>query len=109
MSVDWDALVVGPTVSIFGQIVTVYQSGLAEYHITGVFDEYSQILDAQDSGVVGANVTVPVVGCRVSDFKRTPAKGDKLKMSGNGKSYTIKNPVFDGKGGVKLELSLTRG
>jgi hypothetical protein len=114
MSIDWDALVLGPVMAIFGEGVPddaamanwpLYTPrGLAGFRLAAaVFDaEYEQV----DINADGSTSTSrrPVLGVRVALFPRMPAQNDKVTIPATGKTYVVRDVQSDGHGHAKLML-----
>jgi hypothetical protein len=121
MAVDWDALVIGPTVAEFG-IAATYRSQSASFPITGVFDEaYLELtpfgrgglIDAEgfNLGAPGSITTeMPVLGVQLSQFPAPPEQADTLFippcLANPGGTYVVKEIRSDGHGWAKLLLNL---
>lgn len=122
MAVDWDGLVVGPCVTIFGDEVR-YVTGEASFDIVGVFDEaYLELTplgrggmasESFDLGAPGSITTeMPVLGVQLSQFRVPPTQGDVLRIQSGphaGGTYEVKEVRTDGHGGAKLLLNEFRG
>lgn len=112
MSIDWDRLVIGRTVEIFGDRVRYSTPGCA-FDVTGVFDEAYIGLNPIGGGLVvgdpGAITTeMPVLGVQLSQFRVPPAQGDVLQIRTGlhaGEAYEVKEVRLDGHGGAKLLLN----
>lgn len=112
MVIDWDAMVVKPTISVFGEPVSYTPAGasgpitaLGGGPITGVFDEAYKDQDVID-GLVEANTTYPVIGVRLAQFASMPAQNDVVVRQSNGNSYIVRDVRPDGHGWAKLKLGL---
>lgn len=112
--IDWDALVIGPTVGVFGQPVTyipgagspVFDEG--PFDITAVFDEgYSPADQFSDPSV---STSQPRLGIRLSEFpdgyEAETAQGDTFLVQRTGKTYIVKLGMADGYGGARLDANL---
>lgn len=119
MAVDWDALVIGPTVGIFGG-PALYIIGNDSFEITGVFDEaYVELTPLGKGGMdsegfalgsPGSITTeMPVLGVQLSQFKpwQQPQQGHMVQI-GN-EIYFVKEVRPDGHGSAKLLLNVWRG
>jgi hypothetical protein len=118
MAVDWDRLVIGPTVHIFGDRV-LFNSGEHFFEIVGVFDEaYLELTplgrggDDTESFALGSPGAItserPVLGIQLSQFPREPKQHDTLEiMEGahRGERFQVKEVRPDGHGGAKLLLN----
>jgi hypothetical protein len=118
VAIDWDKLVIGPTVEEFG--VSVRYTALGEtFPVTGVFDEEYLSLtplgrgdDGTESLSLGSPGAIsterPVLGVQLSAFKVPPAQGDRLVIDGGphrGERFEVKEVRPDGHGSAKLLLN----
>lgn len=128
MSVDWDKLVVGPTVRIFGDPVRYTRRDrlgvrLLTFDIAGVFDKaYLELTplgrggDDVESFSLGSPGAItaqrPVLGVQLSEFTEPPKQSDTLEIMGGdhqGERFEVKEVRPDGHGGAKLLLNAYRG
>jgi hypothetical protein len=113
--IDWDALVIGPTVATFGEPVT-YNTPSASLQITGVFDEayiglspFGARAGAPEPlaiGLVGLITTEkPVLGVQLSQFPGDqPDQNDTVIIRGN--TYEVQEVRIDSHGWAMLTLNL---
>lgn len=119
--IDWDALVIGPAVAVFGELV-LYQpkaprwpggplvsSGL-QLPVIGVFDaEYLELSPLAIGEMIGmpSNIgsTRPVLGVQMSQFPVPPAQGDLLLVAATGQAFVVAEVRADGHGHAKLLLN----
>jgi hypothetical protein len=118
MAVDWDTLLIGPTVARFGEPVT-YSTQAASFAIVGVFDEAYRELIVVAAGeatfsdhMLGSAVSAerPVLGVQLSQFPAGtyPTQSDTLVV--RGALYIVKEVRPDGHGWARLLLNeLDRG
>lgn len=113
MSIDFDALVLGPCMDTFGDPITWLPEVGEPIDMTGVFDDRFRETTYQDG--VEVVDTHPVLGTRMVNFKgRLPLQGDLFmipgRLSPNASKavlYTIADPPKpDGKGHVRFDLRL---
>lgn len=118
MAVDWNRLVVGPTVTIFGDQVS-YLQGERAFVITGVFDEeYLEITPLGRGGedmetfAFGAPGAIssqrPVLGVQLSQLPVYPCQGDTFLMITGlhaGERFEVKEVRPDGHGHATLLLN----
>lgn len=105
MPVDWDAIVIGPTVAVFGEPVQYQPRVGLPLTIGGVFDDaYQKEMLFSDASVEITTVQA-VLGVQLSQFKVLPAQNDQLTVESTGTSYVVKDVRVDGRGGAKLILS----
>jgi hypothetical protein len=121
MAIDWNALVIGPTIAVFGENVTYY--GQRSYFaITGVFDEaYTELTPLGRGGMASESLSLgypgsittemPVLGVQIAQFpfSSQPEQGDTLVICRTGATYVVKEVRLDGHGGAKLLLNLQAG
>jgi hypothetical protein len=115
MAIDWDGLVIGPTVATFGEPVTYHaQNGV--FPIMGVFDEaYLELTPLGRGGMASESMSfgypgsitteMPVLGVQLSQFPAIsqPTQADALEA--RGAWYSVKEVRIDGHGGAKLLLN----
>ena len=105
--IDWNALVLGPTMGVFGEPVT-YNIGLQSYALTAVFDEAFTSVDAlSDPGVMSVH---PVLGVRLSElpagYDPENAQGDRFTVGRTGITYVVKSGRPDSHGHARLDANL---
>jgi hypothetical protein len=114
--IDFDALVLGPCMTVFGQPVTYY-GARSYFAITGVFDEAYLPVDPFDEGrgsssafggMGGITTVMPILGVQLSQFPfdSQPQQGDRLVICTTNATYFVKEVRVDSHGGAKLVLSL---
>lgn len=107
MSIDWDSLVIGPVVGVFGEPFTftpaVSNPSSPPYSITGVFDEAYRELDL--AGGTAATTEMPVLGVQMSQFPVMPRQGDQALCQRTGELFVVKEVRIDGHGAAKLMLN----
>ena len=123
MPIDWDRLVIGPTVEIFGEgnrsagggrKPIRYHTPVGSFDIDGVFDEEYLNLTPLGRGSDGAELlslgapgaistTMPVLGVQLSQFEIPPEQGDTLEI--RGQAFAVKEVRPDGHGWAKLLLN----
>jgi hypothetical protein len=115
MAIDWDLLVIGPTVATFGEAVMYSPDGGAPFPITGVFDQAYMVLTPFDANAatfsdlqLGSVITTekPVLGVQLSQFPPLlqPTQADTLVV--RGRAYVVKEVRLDSHGGAKLMLNV---
>jgi len=108
--IDWDALVVGPCVAVFGQQAPD-GSGTPTYMpvtgrpflINGVFDNGVVPIELNDPSS-DIFTTKPVLGCRASDFPAEAAPNDQVFIPSENQTYVVRAVTYDSHGGVLLNL-----
>lgn len=109
MAIDWDKAVLGPLERVFGEggqgdaRVMFYPNGGESYPIDGVFDKAYKDVDLSDP-IVPFNVTVPVLGVRLSLFAEQPLADDQVYIPSAKAMFLIKEVRPDGHGWAKLML-----
>lgn len=112
MAVDFDKLVLVPSMRIFGEgqptdpttWPTYTPRGLASFALAdAVFDaEYESI--TVDADGVASSSRRPVLGVRTALFSRPPAQNDRVSIPSTGKTYVVSDVHPDGHGFAKLVL-----
>lgn len=112
MSIDWDAELLGPVMSVFGEGAPGVPSSWPTYTPRrgsafqlpdAVFDEqYHRVVEQGDGSEV--STSTPVLGVRASLFEQPPAQGDRVLIPSNGKTYRVADAQADGHGHVLLVL-----
>lgn len=102
--IDWDGLVLGPTMNIFGQPVVVTpsrsQPSAAPYVAQGIFKADATSIPMDDGTVIAA--TIYTLGVRLSDYAVPMMPEDQIVTSGL--SFQIDRVHPDGQGGATLTL-----
>ncbi len=105
--IDWDALVIGPTVSTFGEGVQYQPVGRASFTIQGVFDE-GYLEQAPLDIVMPGNITArrPVLGVQLSQFsgRCEPEQSDVVTIARTGQVFWVNEVRPDGHGHALLLL-----
>lgn len=117
MPIDWDALVIAPTMAAFGETdpadpamtPTYYPVLGPAFPLNGVFDEgfLSVVMDDPLAPVSTVN---PVMGVRLADFPAgiAPGENDNVFIPRVGLTYKVQNVETDSHGWAKLQLLLKR-
>jgi hypothetical protein len=119
VSFDWDGLVIGPTVAIFGDTVQYVPNIGAAFTVTGVFDQaYLELTPLGRGGpdteswsmASPGSITaeMPVLGVQLSQFPIPPEQDDLLTITSGrfaGERFVVKEVRPDGHGGAKLLLN----
>ncbi len=112
MAIDWDALVLGPVMGIFGEGVPaspdtrpLYEPrGRAAFRLAdAVFDAAYEQVDIGDGGEPVTSHR-PVLGVRLSLFERPPKQNDRVFIPSVGTWHLVKDVQPDGHGHAKLML-----
>jgi hypothetical protein len=103
MSVDFDALTLGPCIDAFGESVSyLSQTSAVPVTFNAVFmSGWDQLIVDQ-----GPNVTVqkPLLGARISDMLGIAcAQGDVVTV--RGRQYVVREPLPDGVGHIRIMLN----
>jgi hypothetical protein len=103
--IDWDGLVVGPLMDVFGEPVTYTPAYGSPLSITAIFDEAYTPAGIGELQLISAR---PVLGVRLSDFPADfdpeNAQGDEFTV--RGRVYVVKAGKADSHGGARLEANL---
>jgi hypothetical protein len=110
MPIDWDSLVVGPTVTTFGEggpdvsgrPIYIPVTG-APYALNGVFDHPVGQIEMNDP-TSAIQSPKPILGCRLADFAIPPRANDKVYVPRVNATYVVRAVSDDSHGGVLLEL-----
>lgn len=113
MAIDWDALVVGPTMGVFGDAVTYRPAAGAPFDITGIYDEGNKQLMGLDDGSAGLNESGPVLGVQLSQFPSPPLQNDQLYVNTVAgvvinRTFVVRDVQPDSHGAAKLMLYYVR-
>lgn len=107
--IDWDALVVGPTVQVFGEPITYRPAAGGSFDLTAVFDDAYLAVVMGDDGDPEVATIDPVIGVQLSAFtalgQALPVDDDTLIVLRVAKTFMVVNVEPDGKGHAKLRLS----
>ncbi len=112
--IDFDTLVLGPCMGIFGESIryrTVALPGLPSVTILieGVFDEpNAEQFDLESFKPGNVINTAPLLGVQLSQFAAFgigPAQDDVLTRGSNGRTYQVSAVIADGLGGAVLHLN----
>lgn len=102
--VDWDAVVLGPVVGVFGEPVTYVPAAGQPITVSGVFDEaYTEVIVGGDG--IPVTSVMPVLGVRIAQFPQLPRQGDTLTVQRTGERFTVREVRDDGHGCAKLMLN----
>ena len=108
--IDWDAKVLGPSLSVFGEdpsLQPVYTpaAGGGAFPIDGVFDDAVRVTVLLDDGSPGFVTTDPMLGVRLAQFASPPLQGDKVRIPRVNSTYLVSRVNPDGHGGARLDLN----
>jgi hypothetical protein len=105
MPVNWNAEVIGPLMSVFGEAVTYRPFAGGSFQITGVFDNaYLKEVMFEDASS-GATEVSAVLGVQLSQFPSIPMQNDQLSVASANTTYVVREVRTDSRGGAKLMLS----
>lgn len=106
MAIDWDSLILGPVMGVFGEEAVYTPQGVSPVTIPdAVFDEESADIQLGEDGQATTQ-RKPVLGIRVSALPVAPKQGDRVRITRTGGAYIVKEPIPDGKGHVHLTLQV---
>lgn len=107
MGVNWDAVVIGPLMRVFGESATYTPLGGSPIQITGVFDDaYLKEVMFEDAST-GVTTVSAVLGVQLSQFPSLPVQNDSLQIASTGSTYLVREVRVDSRGGAKLLLTKT--
>lgn len=106
MSIDWNAVVIGPLIGVFGEpVVYMPFAGGAAFQISGVFDDaYLKEVLFEDAST-GVTEVHAVLGVQLPQFASPPIQNDQLSVASVNTTYVVRDVRPDGRGGAKLVLS----
>jgi hypothetical protein len=105
MPINWDAEVLDPTISTFGEAAVYFPAGGASFPLYGVFDEAFRDIAALDP--LEANAVMPVIGVRLSQMAVQPKQNDQVRILSVNRLYYVIDVRPDGHGWAKLMLGDT--
>ncbi len=97
---DLDATVLAAAQDAFGEWATWTPAGGTPQTVPVIFFDHAKETKFQDGEQV--EQILPIASVRLSQFAGTPAEGDTLLI--RGVLYTIRTPLPDGAGAMKLPL-----
>jgi hypothetical protein len=111
MAIDWDDLVLGPVMGIFGDGIIYMPRGGTPIPIEdAVFDEEAKELVIGDDGQATTQ-KMPILGIRLAalspDLSTAPQQNDRVQIVKTGKVYLVREPIPDGHGHVLMKLMAT--
>ena len=106
--VDWDALVIGPVMTVFGQAVDYTPDGGITVRLTdAVFDDGFYPVDP--IGQPGVMSTQPRLGVRIASmpagWDAINAEGDIFTVVATGKTYRVREGQPDSHGHARLDAN----
>lgn len=113
MAIDWDAAVLAPVMTVFGEGDAASPAGLPVYTPRGLpaFRVTHAVFDAQYLSVettpgddAPQSSRRPVLGVRTALFPRPPRQGDAVYVPSTGKTYIVSDVQPDGHGHALLML-----
>ncbi|MCP1290930.1 hypothetical protein NK214_12090 [Chromobacterium sp. S0633] len=108
MAIDWEKMVIGPAMKVFGEPVAYVPAIGQPFTIYGVFDEAYHSVDGLGD-TVHTSTTMPVLGVRAADFPQPPQQIDQLTIQRTGITYAVADVHPDGHGHIKLLLNYVSG
>ena len=119
MSIDWDAMVLGPVMGVFGEAnpadptaqaswPTYYPQGGAAFQLAcAVFDRaYADIVLDPEQGEVTSRK--PCLGVRLALFAQPPQQNDMVFIPSVALRFVVSNVQDDGHGQAKLILMVMK-
>lgn len=107
MSINWDALVIGPTMTVFGEPITYTRSYGKPITITGVFDDAYLAEAMFEDGTTGVTELSAVLGVQLSQFSCQPEPNDLVTVQRTGARFIVREMRNDSHGWAKLMLTRT--
>ena len=108
MAVDWDALVLAPSMAVFSDPIaltpTVSMPGALAYPARGIFAQRPTRWKTAEGGLLTTLETT--LGIRLADFPVPPRQGDSLVRAGV--TWFVWDVNADGQGGASLSIKLQR-
>ena len=101
--IDWQTVVTGPCIGVFGEPVLYSPAAGAEIQISGVFDDAYKEVDILDG--MGIPTESPVLGINLADLSMAPKQGDQMTILRTGEIFTVKKVRADGHGAALLFLN----
>jgi len=120
MSIDWDAELLQPLMSLFGEGQPADQSMWPIYTPAGgtafaladaVFDRQSGEIEPEEGIISATTIRRPVLGVRLALFATypdAPAQGDSVFIPSVGMTFLVSNSLEDGHGWSKLVLMVAQ-
>ncbi|MET3135531.1 hypothetical protein AAKU55_005842 [Oxalobacteraceae bacterium GrIS 1.11] len=107
MAIDWDKLVSGPVMAVFGEAARFLPVAGAPFDIQGAFHEAYKSVDLV--GGMGMTSEMPALGVRLADFPARPLQKDRVTIAATGLhgggTYVVKEVQPNGIGGAVLLLN----
>lgn len=102
--IDFDALVLGPTMETFAEPFTVrpVESAVEPYQLRGIWSERPNDIIVGDELISSGQIRT--VGIRASENAVAPKPGWKIKREKTAQLYIIDDTDDDGQGGTLLTL-----
>jgi hypothetical protein len=109
MAVDWDALVLAPLHTAFGEAVSYQPATAAAFALTDAVIDRAYVQVGTDAGGVPVTAWRTIVGIRLASCPSGFAPGDEDQITAHGSTWRVVDEQPDGKGNVVLILgSLVR-
>lgn len=109
--IDWDAIVIGPLMGVFGEAATYMPLAGGSFGITVVFDDaYLREVMFEDA-TTGVTDVSACVGVQLSQFPADPVQNDQVFIPANpamkrlAATYVVRQPRPDSRGAARLLLS----
>lgn len=105
--IDWNSLVTGPVMGVFGEPATFRPAVGAAFPILGTFHEAYASVDLV--GGTGVTSVSPAIGVQLSEFPAAPLRKDRVAITPTdlhgGGLYEVKEVQPNGIGGALLMLN----
>lgn len=107
--IDWDRMVNGPVMSVFGELALYRPAVGLSFDIHGTFHEAYKSLDL--TGGTGLTTEMPALGIQLSEFRVPPRQRDQVVITATnlhgGGTYAVKEVQPNGIGAAVLLLNYT--
>lgn len=108
MAIDWDTMVNGPVMGVFGEPAMFRPATSAPFRIHGTFHESYKSLEL--AGGMGMTTEIPALGVQLAEFRVPPLQKDRVVITPTalhgGGTYVVKEVQKNGIGGAMLLLNL---
>ena len=105
--INWDQLVIGPTIGVSGEPVTYTPYLGKPFTITGVFDDAYLAKVMFEDGTSGVTELSAVLGVQLSQFPSPPAQNDTLVVQRTGSLFIVREMQTDSHGWATIVIHPT--
>lgn len=107
MAIDWDKMVNGPVMGVFGEPALFRPASRASFGIHGTFHEAYKSVDLVDG--MGMTTEMPALGVQLAEFPVAPLQKDRVVITPTalhgGGTYVVKEVRPNGVGSAVLLLN----